>query len=241
MTAVRDRSKWISPETGEKMYCASSYAVATAEVLEGYYLKTKGKLVPLSVQQISDCSSNESIMSLTGTGQWNYGCAGGFLENSFNYASEYEVYDEETYKYLGMDSQCNTKSLKPKARAKFTKGWARPRSFDPHAVKKELIKGPVAASISASSPIFKFYAMGIIDDLALSGHSHMICAGKINHAVTIVGWGRELSFEKDYFIIKNSFGTDWGQDGFAKISVDNNEQNKSGSCGILSSVYAIFE
>jgi C1A family cysteine protease len=79
-------------------------------------------------------------------------------------------------------------------------------------VKKELIKGPVGASISASSPTFKFYAMGIIDDLALFGQSHMACStGKINHAVTIVGWGREENFEKDYFIIKNSFGTDWGQ------------------------------
>jgi hypothetical protein len=49
--------------------------------------------------------------------------------------------------------------------------------------------------MSASSPIFKFYAMGIIDDLALSGHNHMICnTGKINHAVTIVGWGRDEIF-----------------------------------------------
>jgi hypothetical protein len=84
--------------------------------------------------------------------------------------------------------------------------------------------------------------MGIIDDLALSGRSHMACnTGKINHAVTIVGWGRESNFEKDYFIIKNSFGTDWGQEGFAKIAVENNDQLRSGSCGILSSVYAIFE
>lgn len=113
-------------------------------------------------------------------------------------------------------------------------------AYNPYAIKKELVKGPVAASISASSPIFKFYAMGIIDDLALSGHNHMVCnTGKINHAVIIVGWGRDLSFEKDYFIIKNSFGTDWGQEGFAKISVDNNESLKSGSCGILSSVYGL--
>jgi C1A family cysteine protease len=65
--------------------------------------------------------------------------------------------------------------------------------------------------------------MGIIDDLALSGHSHMLCStGKINHAVTIVGWGRDELFGKDYFIIKNSFGKDWGLDGFARISVENN-------------------
>lgn len=49
VTRVRDRSKWISPLTGTKMYCASSYAVATAELLEGYLSIQKGKIVPLSV------------------------------------------------------------------------------------------------------------------------------------------------------------------------------------------------
>ena len=100
-------------------------------------------------------------------------------------------------------------------------GYARPRAYDPYAVKKELVKGPVAASISASSPIFKFYAKGIIDDKFLP--NHMVCnTGKINHAVTIVGWGRDELYAKEYFIIKNSFGTDWGVNGFAKIAISNN-------------------
>ena len=127
--------------------------------------------------------------------------------------------------------------MRPKQRVRLP-SYTRPRSFDPHAIKKELVRGPVAASISASSPVFKFYAFGIIDDLALSGHNHMICnTGKINHAVTIVGWGRDERFQKDYFIIKNSFGADWGDNGFAKIAVENNEQFKAGSCGILSAVF----
>ena len=50
VTAVRDRSKWISPITGAKMYCACAYAVVTAEVMEGYWANNKGRLVPLSVQ-----------------------------------------------------------------------------------------------------------------------------------------------------------------------------------------------
>jgi hypothetical protein len=191
------------------MYCASSYAVATAEVMEGFYLKSKGKLNPLSVQQISDCSSSESIMSKVGQGQWNYGCAGGYLANAFNFASEYDVIDEKSYPYKGMDQKCITSGIKPKEKVRLP-GYSRPRAYDPHAIKKELVKGPVAASISASSPTFKFYAKGIIDDLSMSRHSHMICNGKINHAVTIVGWGRDELFSKEFFIVKNSFGTDWG-------------------------------
>ena len=79
----------------------------------------------------------------------------------------------------------------------------------------------MAATISASSPIFKFYSKGIIDDLAVFGGSHMQCAGRINHGVTIVGWGKDEDFDKEYFIVKNSFGTDWGEDGYARISAHN--------------------
>ncbi len=57
-------------------------------------------------------------------------------------------------------------------------------------MKETLLKGPVTAVISASSPVFKFYSKGIIDDLSLENKgSFMKCDGKINHAVQIVGWG----------------------------------------------------
>jgi C1A family cysteine protease len=100
----------------------------------------------------------------------------------------------------------------------------------------------VAASISASSPIFKFHAIGIIDDQSMLGQSHMACNdGNINHAVTIVGWGRDDDFERDYFIIKNSFGTDWGDSGYAKIAMTNSNDLPAGSCSILASVWATPE
>ena len=108
---------------------------------------------------------------------------------------------------------------------------------DPYAIKVLLKSGPVAATISASSPIFKFYSKGIIDDKAPFGGSHMKCnTGRINHGVTIVGWGKDKNFDKEYFIIKNSFGTDWGEDGFAKIATGNDKNLPDGSCGILTHV-----
>jgi hypothetical protein len=65
--------------------------------------------------------------------------------------------------------------------------------------------------------------------------------GKINHAVTIVGWGREAAFDREYFIVKNSFGTDWGDKGYAKIATTNSNDLKGGSCSILTSVWATPE
>ena len=82
-------------------------------------------------------------------------------------------------------------------------------------------KGPLAAEISASQARFKFYAKGILNDQKLidSGYSDYCAAGKINHAVLIVGWGRsDDEFGDEYFIVKNSFGSSWGEAGFARIS-----------------------
>jgi C1A family cysteine protease len=103
--------------------------------------------------------------------------------------------------------------------------------------------GPVAAEISGGSKIFKFYSGGIIDDMALmeqgvDAKSDLVCsAGKVNHAVLIVGWGIEDNGD-EYFMIKNSFGTDWGENGYAKISTKASRRLPLGSCNILSSVLA---
>ena len=62
----------------------------------------------------------------------------------------------------------------------------------------------------------------------------MACTGSPNFAVTIVGFGMDFLGEREYFIIKNSFGTDWGEEGFARIAASNSPSNVLGSCSILS-------
>ena len=59
-----------------------------------------------------------------------------------------------------------------------------------------------------------------------------------DHAVLIVGYGMIPRSGQQYFIVKNSFGDQWGQKGYAKISIKSNDEHKSGSCGILSYVAA---
>ena len=87
-----------------------------------------------------------------------------------------------------------------------------------NGIKAYLMNGICVAEISASSPIFKFYHQGIIDDHHANGESKMICSeGKVNHAVVLVGWGVD-EYEQEYFIIKNHFGKDWGEKGYARIS-----------------------
>jgi len=62
VTPVRDRSQVKSEKTGKNIFCANSYAVASAEVLEAFYLKEKGQLIEFSIQHIMDCSSDQAAM-----------------------------------------------------------------------------------------------------------------------------------------------------------------------------------
>ena len=82
------------------------------------------------------------------------------------------------------------------------------------------------ASVTAGSQTFKDYKSGIID----SCEPNL----KANHAVLIVGYGTEVIHGEptEYFIIKNSFGQHWGEQGYAKISAA-----PSNVCGILSDVF----
>ena len=97
---------------------------------------------------------------------------------------------------------------------------------DPVEIKRALNYGPVVAAVSAFSDEFKNYKSGVIENCG--------APSKQNHAVLIVGYNSEMinSVAVDYFIIKNSFGTHWGDRGFGKISA-----STKNVCGILSDVY----
>ena len=64
--------------------------------------------------------------------------------------------------------------------------------------------GPLIAYVSASSPYFQMYASGVLDDLTCKSYG-------IDHVVLIVGFGFDNASNKDYWIIKNSWDTDWGE------------------------------
>ena len=79
--------------------------------------------------------------------------------------------------------------------------------------------GPVSVSIEADETAFQFYTSGVIT----SG-----CGSSLDHGVLVVGYGTE-SGEK-YFLVKNSWGSSWGESGYVKIGAS----DSSNVCGILS-------
>jgi len=82
------------------------------------------------------------------------------------------------------------------------------------------MKGPVSVAIEADSFVFQFYTGGVITGL--------YCGQAVNHGVLAVGYGVENGLE--YFLVKNSWGPDWGEQGYVKIGTS--DENV---CGILSS------
>lgn len=87
--------------------------------------------------------------------------------------------------------------------------------------------GPVAISVDADSYLFRDYRGGVIRSSA--------CGENLGHAVLAIGYGTEggwIRTKRDYIIVKNSWGPDWGENGFVRITLDQS-QGPKGVCGIL--------
>ena len=88
----------------------------------------------------------------------------------------------------------------------------------PHDVDqlKVAIKlGPVAASLTTANKVFQFYKGGVITSPECS-----TVDTPVDSAVTIVGYGHDAHLNLDYWLIKNSWGKTWGDEGFARIAID---------------------
>jgi len=90
-----------------------------------------------------------------------------------------------------------------------------------HQLKAAIAKGPVAVTIEADQTVFQQYTSGILDSTA--------CGTKLDHAVTAVGYGSENGV--DYYKVRNSWGSSWGDQGYIKIAATEAHFGK-GICGI---------
>jgi histolysain len=189
----------------DQAQCGSCYSFSSIGALESRYLIAKGSSdtsLDLSEQQIVDCSSNN-------------GCNGGSLEKSYMYVKQHGSTTEQSYPYTAVQGQC--KSFTPKV--KIT-GYSQVK---PAGSEDSLVlaieEGPVAVCIDASHISFQLYNGGVYDEPK--------CTQKITHGVIAVGYGAENG--QDYYLVKNSWGTSWGEAGYIKMS-----RNKNNQCAIAS-------
>jgi cathepsin L len=191
--------------------CGSCYAFSATCVIESQvYLQTK-KLLKLSEQNAMDGSSKD--------GYGNSGGDGGLMDNVFEYVKDHGLGLESKYPYLEEAYVGEQYDSKHKA-AGLTSYVNLPQGSEHALITAVGTVGPVAVGIDASQPTFQFYSSGVYYDKNCSPYN-------LDHAVVVVGYGTVNN--QDYYIVRNSWGTSWGQKGYVLMA-----RNKNNAAGIAS-------
>jgi C1A family cysteine protease len=188
--------------------CGSCWSFSAIGALESLYAIKYGILKSFSEQQLVDCSGSYGT----------YACNGGIMTAAFKYTRDYGVELGSVYPYTGAKGTC--KFDKTKVVFKNT-AWVSVTPNNNVQLAAAVATRPVSAAVQADASVFQFYKGGIIDGTA--------CGTSLNHGIIIVGYGSENG--KDFWIIRNSWGTSWGEAGYVRIA-KSSSTNSAGVCGI---------
>ena len=172
--------------------------------MESAHWQKTGTLLKLSEQNIVDCDEAGA------------GCGGGYATDVFNYAA----YDAQMlladYPYTGTDDKCAYEASKGAVKAD---GWRSSKSGSVEQLKASIASAVTSVRVHVGNS-FKAYSSGIYDDVD--------CGDAINHAINAVGYGSSEGVE--YFILRNSWGAAWGEEGYMRMAMG---QDGPGICAIL--------
>jgi C1A family cysteine protease len=191
--------------------CGSCWSFAATGAIECAYAKRWGKsyLISLSEQQLVDCT----------TSMGNYACNGGYPDYAFKYAiNQKGLCLESSYPYKAVQGSCVASSCTKYGT--FLK-YADVTNNNEGALETAVASTCVSVLIQASTQSFQFYSSGVYSDT---------CSQYVNHAVLAVGYG--ISGSQNYWKIKNSWGTWWGNNGYVLMCKTCNKNGAYGECGI---------
>ncbi|KAF8048314.1 hypothetical protein N665_2565s0005 [Sinapis alba] len=190
--------------------CGSSWAFSTTGAIEGINQIKTGELISLSVQELVDCDRG-----------YNEGCDGGLMDAAFIFIIDNGGIDtEEDYPYTATDNNiCN--SDKKNTSVVTIDGYEAVPGNDEKSLKKALAHQPVSVAMEAGGREFQLYKSGVFTGT---------CGTDLDHAALVVGYGTSKEGQ-DYWIIRNSWGSNWGESGYVKLQRNVNDSS-AGKCGV---------
>ena len=201
--------------------CGSCWSFSTTGSLEGaFYLKT-GTLDSFSEQQLVDCDNRQNKEN-KGT---DMGCNGGLIDNAFSRIEKNNgLCTEDSYPYVSGTSttagSCQT-SCEIVSGSEITSFTDVTPGSD-EAMMTALSQQPVSIAIEADQKDFQLYKSGVFTGS---------CGTNLDHGVLAVGYG--TSDGTDFYKVKNSWGTTWGDDGYILLGRGDDFNKGSGQCGML--------
>jgi len=189
--------------------CGSCWSFSATGGIEGAYKIKTGKLVSLSEQNLMDCSVSYG----------NQGCNGGLMTSAFKYVEANKGIDTEiSYPYTAKNGACHYSAANLGATITSHKSI----SAGSEASLTTAINGqPVSVAIDASKNSFQLYKSGIYFEPSCS-------SSNLDHGVLAIGYGSDAT--GDYYLVKNSWGTSWGQTGYIQMA-----RGRNNNCGISTS------
>jgi C1A family cysteine protease len=193
------RSEGLVTNVKNQGQCGSCWAFSAIGAIEGQHAKNTSKLVSLSEQNLVDCAIDFGCD----------GCEGGWPEAAMRYVASNKGVDTElSYPYLATDEQCNYTNKTIGSSVKGTVNITSGNMTELHHAIGTV--GPISVAIDAEDD-FQFYKSGIYNSTNCSPES-------LDHAVLAIGYS--FIANHTYIIVKNSWGADWGMDGYIYMSTD---------------------
>lgn len=194
--------------------CGSCWSFSTTGALEGASVIAGRPLVSLSEQNILDCDKGGNK------------CQGGSMDQAFGWVAQNGILseDDDSYKCADQSSSECTSSTCPTG----GKQVLQPGDVTGHtdvdqtegALEAAVAQQPVSVAIEADQAVFQHYTGGVLTDDA--------CGESLDHGVLVVGYGTDGG--QKYWKVKNSWGTDHGEEGYWRIERGSSETG--GECGI---------
>lgn len=189
--------------------CGSCWSFSATGAIEGAYAIAGNTLTSFSEEALVQCDTVDS------------GCNGGLMDNAFAFVKEYGLATEAEYVYTsgtGIRGTCD--ATKEAAAVVTVTGHVDVTSGDEAALKSAVAQQPVSVAIEADKSVFQLYSSGVLDSTS--------CGTNLDHGVLLVGYGNDSSSGKDYWKVKNSWGSTWGEEGYIRMAKGSNV------CGIAS-------